>query len=80
MNPRLVEFGKTLFKLRDARGLTLEELAARSGVSWRAISYLENGLREPRLLTVIDLAHGLDVDPALLVRPLMKMDRSPRRR
>jgi transcriptional regulator with XRE-family HTH domain len=73
-NQRLIVFGKTLLTLRQERKLTTHQLADRSGVSWRAISYLEGGLREPRLLTLINLARGLRIDPALLVRPLMDIE------
>jgi transcriptional regulator with XRE-family HTH domain len=73
-NRRLIVFGKTLFDLRHERGLTTHQLAERAGVSWRALSYLEGGLREPRLLTLINIARGLNIDPALLVRPLMDIE------
>ncbi|MTD57146.1 helix-turn-helix domain-containing protein [Amycolatopsis sp. RM579] len=68
-------FGKLLTELRRQRGLGLHQLSERSGLSIRAISYLEGGLREPLMLTVVDLAHGLDVEPGELLNPLMELPR-----
>jgi transcriptional regulator with XRE-family HTH domain len=47
--------------LRRGRGLTLEELAERSGVSRAMISKLERGEKNPTLMVAAKLAEGLGV-------------------
>jgi predicted ATPase/transcriptional regulator with XRE-family HTH domain/uncharacterized protein HemY len=59
-------FGSQLRQLRQAAGLTQEELAERSGVSVKAISALERGHRQrPYPNTVRALAGGLGVSDAV---------------
>src|SRR3712207_9226366 len=55
-------FGSRLRRLREAAGLTQEELALRAGLSPRAISALERGERQrPYLHTVRTLAEALEL-------------------
>ena len=56
-----------LRRLREARGLTLEELASKSGMSFRGVVYIEHGRRNPSLLTLLRLAHGLGSKPSDLL-------------
>lgn len=62
-----------LRKIRALRGLSQEELAERSGVSRNSISNLERNENnrgtevDPRLSTIYDLAHALDVPPMALL-------------
>jgi transcriptional regulator with XRE-family HTH domain len=60
-------FGRRLRELRDRKGLTQERLAKRSALQASAVARLERGQHEPRLSTVLSLAHGLDVSPSELV-------------
>jgi predicted ATPase/transcriptional regulator with XRE-family HTH domain len=61
---RALPLGTQLKRYRVAAGLTQEELAARTGVSARAISDLERGLaRRPRRDTVALLAEALGLGP-----------------
>ena len=53
--------GERARELRWRRGLTLEELAERSGVSRAMISKLERGEKNPTLVVVAKLAEGLGV-------------------
>jgi transcriptional regulator with XRE-family HTH domain len=53
--------GERVRELRRARGLTLEGLADRSGVSRAMISKLERGEKNPTLVVVARLAGGLGV-------------------
>ena len=53
--------GARVKKLRRARGLTLDELAGRSGVSRAMISKLERGEKNPTLVVAAKLAEGLDL-------------------
>jgi len=59
--------GKNIRQLRERDALTVEQLATRSGLSWRGLMYLEHGERNPRLLTLVDLAAALGVDVAALL-------------
>ncbi|MFF4805875.1 helix-turn-helix domain-containing protein [Streptomyces sp. NPDC001351] len=53
-----------LRRIREDRGMTLEELAAHSGLSFRGVVYIEHGQRNP---TLINLAGGLHVQPSRLL-------------
>jgi transcriptional regulator with XRE-family HTH domain len=53
-------------RLREERGYSLEELAERSGLSFRGLIYIEHGRRNPGVLTVLGIASGLNVAPARL--------------
>ena len=62
---RAATFGGRLRALREAAGLTQEELAERAGLSARGISALERGdRRRPYLHTIRALADALDLAPA----------------
>ncbi|KMS86704.1 C.AhdI domain protein [Streptomyces regensis] len=54
-------------RLREAQELTLEELAERSGMSFRGLLYIEHGQRNPSLTTLLNLARGLKVSPSTLL-------------
>ncbi|MEU6387764.1 helix-turn-helix domain-containing protein [Streptomyces sp. NPDC046939] len=54
------EVGRRLKALRRARGLSLSELARRSGVGKGTLSELEGGLRNPTLETLYALTTALD--------------------
>jgi predicted ATPase/transcriptional regulator with XRE-family HTH domain len=57
------QFGQMIRKFRLAAALSQEELAERSGISARAVSDLERGLRSaPRPETVRMLADGLELE------------------
>ena len=53
--------------MREAAGISLEELAERSELSWRGVVYIEHGQRNPSLTTILDLARGLDAAPSDLL-------------
>ncbi|CAM5715083.1 Transcriptional regulator with XRE-family HTH domain OS=Streptomyces griseomycini OX=66895 GN=FHS37_005834 PE=4 SV=1 [Streptomyces griseomycini] len=56
--------GPRLRALRRDRGITLADLAARTGVSESTLSRLENGQRRPTLELLLPLArvHGVPLD------------------
>lgn len=60
--------GRNFARLRKARGLTQEEVEARSGVSQQYLSSLERGRRNPTVITLYELARVLDVTVADLVQ------------
>src|SRR5262245_13129415 len=58
-------FGALLLRLRAAAGLTQEQLAARAGLSPKAVAALERGKRRsPRAVTVELLADALGLEAA----------------
>lgn len=60
-------FGREVRRRRSALGITLEQLAERSGLSPNYIGTVETGVRDPSLTTVFALAKGLGVAPGELV-------------
>jgi transcriptional regulator with XRE-family HTH domain len=56
-------------RIRQDRGLTQEELAERSGFSQQYISGLEQGRRNPTIVSIYELATALGVSHMELVRP-----------
>ncbi len=59
--------GARVRELRRGRGLTLEEIAERSGVSRAMISKLERGEKNPTLVVAAKLAEGFGVTLSQLV-------------
>lgn len=54
---------------REAKGLSKYAVAARCGLSEQMIGYVERGLRQPSLETVVRMAAGIQVDlPQLIAR------------
>lgn len=47
--------------LREANGLTLEQLAYQSGISKGGLSEIERNLKEPRIYTIIKICAGLGI-------------------
>ncbi|HJZ16772.1 MAG TPA: helix-turn-helix transcriptional regulator [Stellaceae bacterium] len=61
--------GRNVKRIRQDRGLTQEELAERSGFSQQYISGLEQGRRNPTIVSIYELATALGVSHMELVRP-----------
>jgi transcriptional regulator with XRE-family HTH domain len=59
-------FGAALRRRRKTLGMTIAELAERSGLSVNWVSEVERG-REPSLTSVIALARALEMSPGELV-------------
>ncbi|MBY5827760.1 helix-turn-helix domain-containing protein [Rhizobium leguminosarum] len=59
--------GKNFARLRHEKGLTQEDVAARSGFSQQYISGLESGRRNPTIVTLFELAQALNVSHVDLV-------------
>lgn len=61
--------GQRLRHLRESQGLSLRELAKKSGVSYAAIGNIETGERnDPRSSIVTKLAHALGVGVGELLK------------
>jgi transcriptional regulator with XRE-family HTH domain len=62
--------GGNVLRIRLEKGLSQEELAARSGFNQHYISELEAGKRNPTIISLHEIAQGLGVVPAeLLIQP-----------
>ena len=61
--------GENVRKIRSEMGLTQEQFAERSGFSQQYISGLEQGRRNPTIVTVHELAVALGVSHMDLLRP-----------
>jgi transcriptional regulator with XRE-family HTH domain len=60
--------GRNVKRVRQEKGLTQEQLAERSGFSQQYISGLEQGRRNPTIVTLYELALALGVDHLELLR------------
>ena len=61
--------GENTARIRREKGLTQEALAEKSGLSQQYISGLENGLRNPTIVTLFELASALGTSHIDLVTP-----------
>ncbi|ESY94646.1 helix-turn-helix transcriptional regulator [Mesorhizobium sp. LNHC209A00] len=64
--------GENFARLRKAKGLTQEEVEARSGFSQQYLSGLERGKRNPTVITVYELAEAIGVNYLELLTPYPK--------
>jgi transcriptional regulator with XRE-family HTH domain len=62
------DVGARIREIREARGLTLDALAAKCRLAKPNLSRLENNKVTPTLETLNTVARGLDMHPALLVQ------------
>ena len=61
--------GRNVKRIREKRGLTQERLAEISGFSQQYISSLEQGRRNPTIITLYELAVALGVGHLDLLQP-----------
>jgi transcriptional regulator with XRE-family HTH domain len=61
--------GRNVGRIRREKGLTQEQLAEISGFSQQYISGLEQGRRNPTVVTLYELASALGVGHLDLLRP-----------
>lgn len=66
----LKAFGKRVAEIRRKRGLTQEQLAELADMTTLSLSYIEQGRRWPRLVTLHKLADRLKVPIAELFKSL----------
>jgi transcriptional regulator with XRE-family HTH domain len=52
---------------RQKRGLTLAAVAARAGLSYQMVSFVEKETRNPTLDTLLRIAAALEIDPAKII-------------
>ena len=65
-------FGQIVRAHREAHGWTQEELAERANMNASYLGFVERGDNVPTLTIILQLAEGLEVSPADLLRDLMK--------
>ena len=65
-----VEFGARVREARQAKGESLETLAAGSAMHWTYVARVERGQGNVTLRSLLRLAIALDTDPATLVAGL----------
>jgi transcriptional regulator with XRE-family HTH domain len=61
--------GRNTARIRKERGLTQEQLAERCGLSQQYLSGLEQGRRNPTIVTIYEVAAALGVSHVDLVAP-----------
>ena len=60
-------FGKHVKKLREEKGLSQDDIAARCRVTKGSLSVIENGNRNFSFTTLLALAKALEVEPKTLL-------------
>ncbi|MGH7428279.1 MAG: helix-turn-helix domain-containing protein [Candidatus Methylomirabilaceae bacterium] len=66
----LLDYGKAIERLRERRGLSREDLARASGVSYSYLSEVERGLKRPSTDVLVKLATALEMLPSDLLRQI----------
>jgi transcriptional regulator with XRE-family HTH domain len=69
---------KILAQERKRRGLSMNQVAERSGLSQGMISLVEHDLRNPTLDTLLRIADALDLDLSVVIKRADKAVRSAR--
>ena len=64
----LAKFAAHLTALRDAQGISIRELAARSDLEYSQVQRIEKGKVNIALTTLLALADGLNVPPDTLLK------------
>jgi transcriptional regulator with XRE-family HTH domain len=67
-----VQIVRLLREERERQGLTKYAMAQRSGLSEQMLGYVERGMRQPSLETVVRMAAGLEVDLGDIVKRAQK--------
>lgn len=66
--PALVKLGENIRSLREARGVSQEELAFEAGLDRTYVGGVERGERNPTILSSLKIAKALDVELGALVK------------
>jgi transcriptional regulator with XRE-family HTH domain len=65
-----VELGERLRAARKARGVTLQQVAERTGLSKSFVSQVETGVATPSIVSLVGIARALDVAVGALIEGL----------
>ena len=63
---------------RERRGLSKCAVEQRAGVSQQMVGYVERGLRNPSLETVVRMAAALEVNLADIIRRASELSKKPK--
>lgn len=63
----MLELGRSIRIVREAKGMSLSVLAGKGGVSVPFLSLVENGKRQPSLVVLRRLAAALAIPPEVLI-------------
>ena len=63
----LIQFGKQLEKLRKKKDLSYRKLAQNCNIDYSDISKIEKGKANITMLTLLELAKGLEIHPKKLL-------------
>jgi transcriptional regulator with XRE-family HTH domain len=63
----IATFARNVATARARLHLSQTQVSSRSGIHVTEVSRIERGLRDPRLSTLIRLAHALEMQPARLL-------------
>jgi transcriptional regulator with XRE-family HTH domain len=61
------EVAKLLKAEREKRRLSMTAVAAKAGLSQQMVSYVERGIRNPTLETLLRITDALDIDLAKVI-------------
>lgn len=61
------QFAANLRRIRQQAGLSQEQLGFAADIHRTEVGFLERGDRDPQLKTIVKLARGLGVAPAVLI-------------
>lgn len=65
-------FGEILEELRESRGLSQAQLALESELDQTFISLIEQGKRQPSLISLFSLCDALEIEPDEVIQRLKK--------
>jgi transcriptional regulator with XRE-family HTH domain len=71
-----MNIGNKIRKLRKEKGLTLEDLSKKTGLSLSYISLIERGLKNPSLRALEKIAECLNITPGILLSDKEEEDES----
>ena len=57
---------------RERRGLSMNQVAERAGLSQQMVSYVERQMRNPTLETLLRIAAAIEIDPVSVLRRAVK--------
>ena len=59
---------RSIEKLRSKRQMSMTEVAKRAGLSRTMVRFVERGIRNPTLATLLRLAHAFEIDVCEIIK------------
>lgn len=79
LKPTSIQFATAVRLLREARDVTVEDLAAKAELHWTTVSRILNYKQTPRVESLVKLASALDMEMSDLARLAAKQPKRPKR-